>query len=94
MRIGGVYEPHLKKKSLSMNDNTVFSALEVLKKAALLVLYEEYRYGQRGFLRLKELREQLGIPPIEKARDKNSLAHGILIQLWGDEYAQHTPRDQ
>lgn len=73
---------------------SVSSALATLKDATLRVLYNEHRNGQKGYLRLGEIQEQLGIPRVEKARHKHSLVHGILIQLWGDGTADHTGRDQ
>lgn len=71
-----------------MNDNTR-KALETLKQATLRLLYE-----QRPFMRQGEVSEQLSIPRIEAGKHTHSLAHGILIQLWGDESAEYIGRNQ
>ena len=75
-----------------MNIN-IENELETIKMAALSLLYEEHVNGRRGTLTLNDVREGLGIPRVGEARDKNSLAHGVLIQLWADGCAEHTGRD-
>ena len=85
-----------------MNENTrnAFASygLEILKRAVLLVLYEQYVSGpsQRRFLTIKEIGEQLDIRPLERDTNRprgkyahmNGLTHGILAHLLDDEQVE------
>ena len=77
-----------------MNDNTrndfASYGLEILKRAVLLVLYEQYVSGT--YLTIKEIGEQLDIRPLERDTNRprgkyahmNGLTHGILAHLLDD----------
>ena len=80
-----------------MNENTrnAFASygLEILKRSVLLVLYEE-RVSQchyRGFMRLKQVRERLGI---QQVIGKGDLVRSILDHLIDDGYVKYTPTDR
>ena len=77
-----------------MNENTrnTFASygLEILKRSALLVLYEETRDG--GLIKQDVVRVRLGIPKIDYSLDParhNALIFGILMHLKDDKYAYH-----
>ena len=85
-----------------MNDNTrnAFASygLEILKRAVLLVLYEQYVSGpsHRRFLTIKEIGEQLDIRPLERDTNRprgkhaymNGLTQGILAHLLDKEQVE------
>ena len=75
-----------------MNDN-IRNALEVLKRETLKVLYEQHVNGNREYLRIKEARELLGIPP-SPGRHPNDMVCHFLLHLQEEELAVHTYRDQ
>ena len=78
-----------------MNENTrnefASYGLEILKRAVLLVLYEQYVSGpsHKRFLTIKEIGEQLDIRPLQRDTNRprgkyvhmNGLTHGILAHL-------------
>ena len=78
-----------------MNKNTrnafAFHGLEILKRAVLLLLYEQYVSGpsHRQSLTIKEIGEQLDIRPLEEDTNRprgkhaymNGLTQGILAHL-------------
>ena len=77
-----------------MTDNTrnAFASygLEILKRAALLVLYDA---RDEGFIPQRKIRERLGIPRVDpSAGNWNSLFFGILSYLKADGYAHHKVR--
>ena len=79
-----------------MNENTrnTFASygLEILKRSALLVLYEAR--DEKLFIRQDEVRERLGIPKIDYSYDParhNALIFGILMHLRDHGYAYHNP---
>ena len=85
-----------------MNENTrnAFASygLEILKRAVLLVLYEQYVSGpsHRRSLTIKEIGEQLDIRPLERDTNRprgkyahmNGLTHGILAHLFDDDQVE------
>ena len=74
-----------------MNED-IRKALEVLKKATLRVLYDQHVNGIQ-YLRIKEVRELLEIPP-SPGRHPNDMVCHFLLHLEADGYAEHTPRDR
>ena len=73
-----------------MNDKTrnefASLGLEILKRSALLVLYELHVCSpDKPYLRLTNVREQLDLPMLGK---HNSLTHGILMHLADEGYAE------
>ena len=80
-------EYQVRTKNEIMNDNArnTFAAygLEILKRAVLLVLYEEHKYGERRRLLRKEIGERLGI------ENNDRLIEGILWELYEDEYVDN-----
>ena len=72
-----------------MNEN-IRNALEVLKRETLKVLYEQHINGIQ-YLRIKEVRELLGIPP-SPGRHPNDMVCHFLLHLKSDGYAAHTKR--
>ena len=85
-----------------MNENTrnAFASygLEILKRAVLLVLYEQYVSGpsHRRSLTIKEIGEQLDIRPLERDTNRprgkhaymNGLTQGILAHLLDDDQVE------
>ncbi|MYC75401.1 hypothetical protein F4X10_06480 [Candidatus Poribacteria bacterium] len=69
-----------------MNDNRASLALEILKRSALLVLYEVYQHEAQPYLELKRLRERMNLPHVGVAND---LVRGILNYLQDDGYVQY-----
>ena len=80
-----------------MNDNTrnefASYGLAILKRSVLLVLYEERvsQSGYRRFMRLKQVRERLGI---QQVIGKGDLVRSILDHLIDDGYVEYTPTDR
>jgi len=77
--------------------NNIRNALEVLKRATLEVLYEQHINGldrspYRQYLRIKEVRERLGIPGFGK--HPNDMICHFLLHLENDGYAKYTAKDQ
>ena len=66
--------------------SVVICRVQSMKKWAVLrVLYEVYQNDpEKPFLRLRDLRKRPGIPFVGAAKDRNSLVHGVLIQLWDE----------
>ncbi len=65
--------------------------LEMLKRAVLLVLYDETSPSE-GRIRQDEVRKRLGIKRIDYSADParhNALIFGILMHLKDDGYAYH-----
>ena len=74
-----------------MNENTrnAFASygLEILKRAALLVLYDA---RDEGLIKQDAVRKRLGIPNIDSKH--KALIYGILMHLKADGYAHHKVR--
>lgn len=70
--------------------------LKILKRAVLLVLYDETEALEGGKLQLDEIRERLGIPriayPPVTAGNVNALVYGILQHLQMGRLVDHLGR--
>ena len=88
-------EYQVRTKNEIMNDNVrnTFAAygLEILKRAVLLVLYEETDpYPSKRILKAEKIREYLSIPkPCKKSVNVNSLTRGVLDHLRHEKHAHH-----
>ena len=85
----------VKEKSGFMNHNTrnefASYGLEILKRAVLLVLYEETDpYPSKRILKAEKVREYLSIPkPCKKSVNVNSLTRWVLDHFRHEKHAYH-----